>query len=162
MLSNYILKKKYLFLFLILFTWFSKDIFSQNIDSSIYPKVDIHLGISGILASYIGSICQLSNNISFELSYGNIFFPIDPLHGFGSGINYHFHYFILNFTYVHLERNLYFSHIISLNIELFSIDDPGFHWIGAIGGFYEVGKYYSNNPKEAGLNFNFALGFTII
>ena len=160
--------KKHFFYLPIYFLVFTQNIFSQNIDTLKYPKADLHFGISGIKGSYLGSIIQLSNNISFEVSYGwNI--GLFLLHPNGThkiislGANYHFHYFILNLTYAHFEeKGTYFSHIASINVELFSIDDPGIHLIGGIGGFYEFGKYFSNKPKEVGVNFDLALGFTIL
>jgi hypothetical protein len=146
----------------------TQNIFSQNIDAVNYPKADIHLGISLLKGSYIGTIYQVSNDFSFEASYGwnlGLFLlqPGEDKNIISVGINYHFHYFILNLTYAHFEkRHSYFSHIGSINIELFSVDNKGFHLIGGVGGFYELGKYFSDKPKEGGVNFNLALGFTFL
>ena len=147
--------------------FFTQYIFPQNIDTVNYPKADIHLGISIIKGSHVGSIYQLSNNISLEASYGGniglfLLHPNETQKIISLGVNYHFHYFILNLTYSHFGEGSSYSHIASLNIELFSIDNPGFHLIGGIGVFYELGKYYSSKPKEGGVTFNLALGFTVI
>jgi hypothetical protein len=144
------------------------NVFSQSIDELFYPKADVHLGISLTKGSYIGTIFQISNEFSFEASYGGniglfVLHPSGTHQILSMGANYHFRYFILNLSYIHFEEvNKYFSHMASMNIALFSIDEPDFHLIGALGGFYEFSKHFSDKQKEAGVNFNFALGFTVL
>ena len=161
-----VLKKKF-FVVIFLFV-FCPSVFSQNSEEITYPKADIHIGISLTKGSYLGTIFQISDHYSLEASYGGhigLFFLHPGVNHkiISFGANYHFYNFVLNFTYIHFEEvRKYFSHMGSMNIELFSIVDPGFHLIGAFGGFYEFSKHFSNKPKEAGVNFNLALGLTVL
>lgn len=156
---------QYLIFILILLSQVS---LSQDSTKINYPKADLHLGISITKGSYIGTIIQTSERISFEVSYGTnmSLFLLSPGENqmiLGAGVNYHLYNFILNLSYIRFEViDRYFSHIGSLNIQLFTIDESGFHIISAVGGFYEFSKHFSDKPKVVGVNFNLALGFTIL
>jgi hypothetical protein len=146
----------------IFITFVSSNVFSQNVNEIIYPKADIHFGFSLIKGGHIGNIFQISEKYSLETSYGYSL-PYGEYRFISLGANYHFHYFILNLTYVYADKSDgSFGHIASTNIELFTIEEPGFHLIGALGGFYEFSKHFSDKPKEAGVNFNLAFGLTVL
>lgn len=154
--------------FLIILFGFCPNIFAQNAEELSYPKADIHIGISIAKGSYLGSIYQISDQFSFEASYGGsmglLFLqPGEHYRIISLGANYHLRNFVLNLSYIRFEQvQTYFSHMASVNIELFSIEEPGFHLIGGLGALFEFSKHFSNKPKQAGVNFNLALGFTVL
>jgi hypothetical protein len=140
---------------------------AQNSSENIIPKADIHIGISLLKGSYIGSTWQVSDKFYLGASYGaGTLFPFytdNPKRIISLEADYDLTYFLLNITYTRYEEvNSYFSHIVSININLFSLDSPGFHLIGGIGGFSELAKYYSSEPLKLGVTFNLAAGFRIL
>lgn len=132
-----------------------------NPDSIIYPKADIHIGVS-TFGFYIGSLVQTSEDWAFEISYRSNLFPGEPFGAIGLGANLYIEKFILNLSYLYYEEfEKYFSHNLALSIQLFSIKDPGFHLVGGLGAFGEIKRFHSDEPEIFGVYGNLALGFTI-
>ena len=155
---------KYFLLYLLIIPSIGK---AQESSANIIPKADIHLGISLLKGSYVGTIWQVSDKFYCEASYGsgNLFpFYIDnPKRIISLGVDYDLNYFLLNITYTrHEEIDSYFSHVASFSINLFSLDDPGFHLIGGIGVYSELVKCYSSEPGKIGVIFNLAAGFRVL
>lgn len=139
------------------------DIYNNaNSDSIIYPKADIHIGVSSLKGFYIGSIIQTSGDWAFEISFGSNVAIGEPFRTVGFGANLYIEKFMLNLSYIYFEQfEKYISHNLALSIQLFSIEDPGFHLIGGLGAFGEIKRFHSDEPESFGVLFNLALGFTI-
>ncbi|HSP88565.1 MAG TPA: hypothetical protein VLN45_10560 [Ignavibacteriaceae bacterium] len=156
----------FLFLFLIL----SQLVFSQGLEEEIYPKADIHLGMSLSKGTYLGSTVQISNTISIEASYGgNVAYflgPTDPQRRISFGLNYHLWWpVIINSAYIFKEQLFpgYFkSHSLGLSIGLLSLRNRGIHFIVSLGSYFEYENKFNVSSKHFRFNANLGIGFTFL
>ncbi|MBK8946443.1 MAG: hypothetical protein IPM32_14400 [Ignavibacteriae bacterium] len=144
--------------------------FGQNIEKSIYPKIDVNAGMSYSKGSYVGSTIMLSNKYSIEMSYGGnvglFLVPTDSQRRISFGLNYHILWpMILNCTYTFMEQlqPAYFKgQIISANVGLLSLRNKGIHFFISAGLRYQYENKFGYKEGLFAATMNIGIGFTFL
>lgn len=166
----YVKKIKLIILTQFILLLISQYEYAQSTNMVIYPKVDIHIGMSFTKGTYIGSTVKVSDKYSLETSFGSnyglLIVPVDPQRRYSLGINYHLDWpIILNTAYIFKNGFPYGfsdSHVITMNVGALSLQNIGFHLIINAGLFYEYEYNSDVNRNIYGVNFNLGIGFTFL